>query len=87
MDREADVEIPCIVEITRNFCKIKYDDESRTVYVWEGSNKGADHYVLKANKKGCEATLHRIQDSVYLEGFWKELGCHGMWRVRLKEKP
>lgn len=85
-DRGADLEIDCLVEITRDRCTIKYDDENGVYWVWEGENLGSGYYVSKANRKGCQATLHRIKDSIYLEGFWKELGHHGMWRIRLKDK-
>ena len=86
-DREPDVGRGCIVEINKARCTVKYDDETRATWIWAGNSAGLGHYVLKANQKGCEATLHRLKDSVFLEGYWKEHGFHGMWRIRLKEQP
>ena len=86
-DRAPDVGIDCIVEINRDQCIVKYDDQTGTSWIWSGGSSGLGHYVLKAFQKGCEATLHRLRDSVYLEGYWKEHGFHGMWRIRLKERP
>jgi hypothetical protein len=85
-DRAADFDVDCIVEISRDRISLKYDDENRNAYVWSGKSKGSGHYELEANQDNCRATLHRIQDSVYLEGFWQESGHKGMWRVRLSDK-
>ena len=85
-DRDADFDIGCIVMIGRDQIEVKYDEEDKKACIWSGEAKGAGHYELRANQKNCRATLHRIRDSVYLEGFWQESGYKGMWRIRLSDK-
>ena len=48
-DRESDVGIACIVKISRDRCIVKYDDETRAVWIWTGNSNGPGHYLLKAN--------------------------------------
>ena len=88
LDKEADTDIRCRVEIDADLCVVVYDqdidDRKQVVVRWEGASRGNGHYDLTAKPLAGHATLHRIEDSRYLEGFWKEKGFTGMWRIELK---
>jgi hypothetical protein len=72
-------------------CEVRLDDGSIAVsyrgengwVVYEGPESGNGHFEVAAHSVSGQATLHRFPDGDILEGFWKEGGAIGMWRIQL----
>ena len=84
-DRPADLDIACIVVMNDRRLELKYDQEDGSFWSWKGDSGGDGHFVLVANQQRHlgRATLHRLPESRYLEGYWLEGSYKGMWRVKL----
>lgn len=84
----AIVDVDCKVEISATRCILTYDEEATPpgrlrCKQWFGFAASEGHYEMR-EAEGGHATLHRLAPhSAFLEGFWKEDGYTGMWRVRL----
>ena len=77
--------VPCQVVIDGDNISLSYKDEdlAQTI-VCKGFDHGAGHFELSCPEAQGRATLHRLKkDSSCLEGFWKEGGERGMWRITL----
>jgi hypothetical protein len=74
--------VDCEVVITDDKISISYPD---AVYI--GKNNNTEHYLLKWEENGeikGEGSLHRMnKSSKILEGYWKEEGTRGFWRIHL----
>ena len=91
-DRESDDRVRCRVEISEDHCVLVYDqvdgtDKVRNVVKWSGEGANG-HYILfgevpSRTRDRCKATLHRFPDTKLLNGFWREHGFSGMWRITL----
>jgi hypothetical protein len=85
---EAARGIPCKVQFSGSRCVLTYDedDESSSTPLWRqwiGFAQSPGHYEMR-EPGGGHATLHRSgPDARYLEGYWREDGHTGMWRVTL----
>ena len=83
-DSAAAESASCEVRITDDQIVVSYEtDEGHTVYA--GSENTAGHYILESESPAGRATLHRLPDSLILEGYWEEGGSKGMWRIQLGE--
>ena len=71
----------CEIRITGNEIVIYYRDDG--VVIYKGKDEGHGHFVLECPERQGEATLHQIPKSKFLEGFWKEEGRKGFWRIAL----
>ena len=65
---------------------VTYDDPDGQVF-YSGRDLGSGHFRLTFPKRQAEATLHRFSHSKILEGYWREAGDEGMWRIRLGRVP
>lgn len=72
-----------IVRLTDDTIEIAYDDEDGAV-CYRGKNNGDGHYDLTASERNGRASVHCFPGSHFLEGYWKEGGIQGMWRIQLK---
>lgn len=72
----------CAVRLEPGYILVEYEDEGR-FYHYTGNEKGEGHYQLHCAENNGKATLHRFAESTILEGFWRESGVHGMWRIEL----
>ena len=79
----------CEVRIDESEIVVSYqeDDERNgfTHVLYQGKNIGDGHYKLTCPERNGEATLHRFPDGKILEGYWKEDGYRGFWRIYLKK--
>jgi len=83
-DSSAAESSPCEVRITGDQIVVSYEtDDGYTVYA--GSEKAPGHFILESDSPAGRATLHRLPDSLILEGYWEEGGSKGMWRIQLGE--
>jgi len=78
----ADEREECEVRFGDNEIVISYEDDDGEV-LYKGKDYGHGHYVLKCPERRGKATLHRIPDSKYMEGYWSEEGARGFWRFTL----
>ena len=76
-------DLPCAVRIGDGRIRVSYEDEGEVVYV--GEETGDGHYHLRCPEEDGEATLHCFPGAKVLDGWWKENGAFGMWRVRLAD--
>ncbi len=72
-----------IVRLSDETIEVVYDDDDGRPVCYQGINNGDGHFNLLAPECDGKATLHRFPDSGYLEGYWREGGEKGMWRIRL----
>lgn len=72
-----------IVRLTDDIIEVAYDDEEGPV-CYRGKNNGDAHYDLEAPERIGRASLHCFPGSHFLEGYWQEGQCRGMWRIQLK---
>lgn len=73
------------VEIGVRTILVEWREGSRA-YRYEGVRTGQGHFLLNSDDGAGSATLHRFQNSTILEGFWKQNGKSGFWRVHLPEE-
>ncbi|MCX5846688.1 MAG: hypothetical protein NTW12_10110 [Deltaproteobacteria bacterium] len=78
----ADEGEECEIRINGNVIVLSYKDDNGVV-IYEGKDKGHGHFVLKCPERQARATLHRIPNSKFLEGYWIEEGERGFWRITL----
>lgn len=73
-------------------CKVRIDDNGDIVVSYEddvgltiyrGQDHGYGHYKLECPELRGKATLHRMEDSRFLEGYWIEKGARGFWKIIL----
>ena len=72
------------VEIEARTIVVEWRDGDQTVR-YQGARNGQGHFLLHGEDHQDNATLHRFEHSVILEGFWKHHGDSGFWRVHLPE--
>jgi hypothetical protein len=72
-----------IVRLSDEIIEVVYDDDDGHPVCYRGINNGDGHFNLLAAECDGKATLHRFPGSEYLEGYWREGGEKGMWRIRL----
>ena len=75
---------PCIVAIGDGRISVKYDYDGGTE-VYEGTEIGSGHFKLKSQDGLGEASLHCFPGGLRLDGWWKEEGETGMWRILLAD--
>lgn len=75
---------PCQVRINDEKIIVSYIEEGSHI-VYEGEEKGIGHFLLKSESVNGSATLHCFSKSIFLEGWWKEDGRIGMWRITLSD--
>jgi hypothetical protein len=68
----------CVVRIGDSKIQVSYAS-----VVYEGTEIGEGHFRLKAQDGLGEASLHRFLEGRILDGWWKEEGEEGMWRIHL----
>lgn len=71
-----------IVRMSDELVEVVYDDEAGPV-CYRGKFSQDGHFELRAPERDGHSVLHQMPNSVYLEGYWKEEGYQGMWRIRL----
>lgn len=81
-DNSPAEKVACIITFYGSGIELKYDLEENVFFCWTGVEQGQGHYILNA-AKGGKATLHQLNNSKYLEGFWAEGGSRGMWRIEV----
>ena len=65
---------------------VTYEEEDESLRViWKGKEEGTGHFHLRKSDNRGESSLHQFKGSQYLEGFWKDLGAEGMWRIALRK--
>ncbi len=72
-----------IVRLTDDMIELAYDDDEGAV-CYRGKNNGDGHFDLTATERAGRASLHCFPGSHFLEGYWQEERCRGMWRIQLK---
>jgi hypothetical protein len=74
----------CEVRIDGKDIIVSYREEDEQLSViWQGTEHGSGHYELTLEAGQGRASLHRFEKSTFLEGWWKEQGEEGMWRIEL----
>ena len=73
---------PCVVKLDGNRILIEYDGDEGFVQ-YEGISNGDGHFELNGSGFDGKATLHMFPGSSVLEGWWREEGYEGMWRIYL----
>jgi len=71
---------PCEVRIDGDEIIVSYDGDAGPV-VYSGKMKGEGHFELKSARPEGRACLHRFWNGRRLDGWWKEDGYEGMWRI------
>ena len=72
----------CEIKINGDEIVVSYKDEDGVV-IYRGTDEGHGHFVLECPERNGKAVLHQIRNSKYLEGFWREEGDEGFWRITL----
>ncbi len=72
----------CQVKLEGDEIVVDYKDE-RGIVLYKGKEKGQGHYLLKCPEKQGEASLHRFSEAEILDGYWREEGYEGFWRIHL----
>lgn len=75
----------------REECEVRFDNENIVVsycdpegpVIYTGTDHGHGHFVLECPERHAKATLHQIENSRFLEGYWIEDGARGFWRIML----
>lgn len=79
---EADVDVPVKVRVDNGQILVEYLQNGCFVQ-YTGQEVGAGHYKLTCRQLDGQASLHSFPSSSILEGYWKESGSKGMWRIVL----
>lgn len=74
----------CEVKIDGKDISISYDIDGRTT-LYSGMDHGNGHFELGSDAIKSKATLHRFNESMFLDGWWTEEGNVGMWRITLED--
>ena len=72
----------CEVMIDASRIVVSYEDPDGVVN-YEGTEVAPGHFILRAPERSGEATLHLIPGGRILDGFWKEGGYMGFWRIKV----
>lgn len=72
-----------IVRLYDDHIEVAYDDDEGAV-CYRGGNNGDGHFDLTAPERRGSASLHRLLNKPFIEGYWQEGGTRGMWRIHLK---
>lgn len=78
----ADEHTPCKVTFDSPSISIEYFEDGE-LFRYTGQEQSPGHYVLHCHILKGQATLHRLPESKFLEGYWIEGGDRGMWRITL----
>jgi hypothetical protein len=82
----ADEDLHCEVRIDGSTIVVSYRGlEEEGLVVYKGKKQGEGHYVLDCPDKQGKATLHHLENSIYLTGYWTEVRQKGFWRITLRE--
>lgn len=72
----------CVVKIDAGEIRVEYGNtQIPTCYV--GFEDAAGHFYLQCDNPVGETFLHRMPGNNILNGWWKENGQQGMWRIHL----
>lgn len=78
---------PCEVKIDGKKIEVSATNTSSfDPIIYRGNEVEPGHYTLLEdgyNSKGPHATLHRLSNSEYLEGYFRCEDEEGMWRIKL----
>jgi len=74
----------CEIRIDDKEIVVSYQDDNGFV-IYKGKEDGHGHYVLKCPEKHGEASLHMFPKGKVLDGYWKEDGYRGFWRIHLPD--
>lgn len=80
---EADEREACEVKVAGGEIVVSYSQDGEIV-LYRGQEQGPGHFVLECPERLGKATLHQLQGSRILEGYWSEEGYRGMWRIVLQ---
>ena len=80
---DADIE-KCEVRFEGNKIVVSYKDEGGYT-TYSGESQGEGHFELTAPSVRGMATLHMFSKGRILEGYWREGGDGGMWRIFLTD--
>ncbi|MBI5241393.1 MAG: hypothetical protein HY926_13050 [Elusimicrobia bacterium] len=77
---------PCEIKLDGAEILVTYADEDfhPNGAFWRGTETTPGHYQLRLDGGDGQASLHRFPDSTILEGYWREDGEDGMWRIELR---
>jgi len=75
-----DIKHPCQVRIETKEIVIDYEGDGERV-LYSGKELSPGHFELSC--EGGHASLHRFDNSIILEGSWKEDDYSGMWKIWL----
>lgn len=79
---------PCQVKIVGKEIVVDcFNNGSYEEQTWTGTELGKGHYLLRT-EDGGEASLHRFDGQLFLEGYCNEniSGGQSMWRIYIGEK-
>jgi len=82
---EESYEQECTVRLERENIAVSYEDNENNLVVYTGTDHGGGHFVLGYPELKAKATLHQMEGSKCLEGYWVEEGVRGFWRIVLIE--
>lgn len=80
----AAVNEECEVLLEDGKLSVRYEDEDGWV-TYSGKENGEGHFDLFCPERDGRASLHCFPASALLEGFWREEGARGFWRISLKD--
>lgn len=83
---EPSLRDPCKVTFSGDQITVSYDGLEGENYQYTGMDHGSGHFELALADGDGGATLHRFPNSKLLEGYWKEDGVEGFWRIHLDKK-
>ena len=79
-------------DLDDDFCEVRLEEAGIVVSyignegpeVHVGRQIGAEgHFLAKCKTTGCDSVFHMIPKSKFINGYWKEGGYEGMWRIEL----
>ena len=80
---------PVIVRLDAESIYIEINDGGE-IYSYTGQAEGDGHYRMKGDRYGgvpfqSTGSLHRFANEREMDGYWREEGTEGMWRIYLEE--
>lgn len=82
---DAWVDEECEVRFEADKIFVSYLGEDGIPVLYIGVQKGEGHFRLECKHIDGVASLHRFPEGQILDGWWKENGFQGMWRITLKK--
>jgi hypothetical protein len=82
---DAWLRTPCKVTIGSGRIAVSYDIDGEN-YRYVGNELAPGHFELSLDDGDGRASLHMFPNSKLIEGYWKEDGAEGFWRIFLKEE-